>query len=162
MECGSKLGEDGVRLASASGRESLLAEFADSIVEPPLRHPAPQANRISNSNHASVACGIPHTLYFPREKSGAFLGGGYGANIRRNVLGSVAMARRRDRDEPPDVLSAEEIKQFRHRIAHLSPEGVRQLYDRAFEDCRLVYTRVPSPRKMQTLVQLWKQLWKWR
>jgi hypothetical protein len=72
------------------------------------------------------------------------------------------MARRRDRDEPPDVLSAEEIKQLRHRIAHLSPDGVRQLYDRAFEDCRLVYSRIPSPRKMQTLVQLWNQLWKWR
>jgi hypothetical protein len=70
------------------------------------------------------------------------------------------MARRRDRDEPPDVLSAEEIKQLRHRIAHLSPDGV--LYDRAFDECRLVYTRVPRPRKMQTLVQLWKQLWKWR
>ncbi len=69
------------------------------------------------------------------------------------------MARRRDRDEPPDVLSAEEIKELRHRIAHLSPDGVRRLYDRAFEDCRLVYTRIPSPRKMQTLVQLWKQLW---
>jgi hypothetical protein len=72
------------------------------------------------------------------------------------------MARRRDRDEPPDVLSAEEIKQLRHRIAQLSPDGVRQLYDRAFEDCRLIYMRIPSPRKMQTLVQLWKQLWKWR
>jgi len=29
-------------------------------------------------------------------------------------------------------------------------------------DCRLVYNRLPSPRKMQTLVQVWKQLWKWR
>ena len=81
---------------------------------------------------------------------------------KANLLGSVARARRRDRDEPPDVLSAEEIKQLRHRIAHLSPDGVRQLYDRAFEECRLVYTRIPSPRKVQTLVQLWKQLWKWR
>jgi hypothetical protein len=33
------------------------------------------------------------------------------------------MARRHDRDEPPDVLSAEEIKQLRHRTAHLSPGG---------------------------------------
>jgi hypothetical protein len=41
-ECGSKLGEDGVQLASPSGCESLLAEFVDSIVEPPRRHPAPQ------------------------------------------------------------------------------------------------------------------------
>ena len=81
---------------------------------------------------------------------------------KANVLAFLAMARRRDRDEPPDVLSAEEIKKFRHQIAHLSPDGVRRLYDRAFEDCRLVYTRIPSPRKMQALVQLWKQLWKWR
>ena len=30
------------------------------------------------------------------------------------------------------------------------------------QDCRLVYNRLPSPRKMQTLVQVWKQLRKWR
>ncbi|MFY9661174.1 MAG: hypothetical protein WAJ97_11165, partial [Terriglobales bacterium] len=35
-------------------------------------------------------------------------------------------------------------------------------YERAFEEFRLVYTRVPSPRKMQTLVQVGKQLWEWR
>jgi hypothetical protein len=45
---------------------------------------------------------------------------------------------------------------------HLSPDGVRQFYERAFEDCRLIYNRLPSPRKIQTLVQAWKQLWKWR
>ena len=78
------------------------------------------------------------------------------------MLESDAMARRLDRDEPPDVLSAGELKQLRHQIAHLSPEGVRNFYERAFEECRLVYSRVPSPRKMQTLVQVWKQLWKWR
>jgi hypothetical protein len=78
------------------------------------------------------------------------------------MVRSPAMARRRDRDEPPDVLSAEELGQLRHQIAHLSPDGVRQFYERAFEQCRLVYSRVPSPRKMQTLVQVWKQLWKWR
>ena len=69
---------------------------------------------------------------------------------KANMLASLAVAWRRDRDEPPDVLRAEEIKQFRHRIAHLSPDGVRQLYERAFEDCRLIYTRIPGPRKMQT------------
>jgi hypothetical protein len=62
----------------------------------------------------------------------------------------------RDRDEPPDLLSAEEIKQLRYNPAHLSPDGVRQLHERAFEECRLVYKRVPSPWKMQTLVQVWK------
>jgi hypothetical protein len=66
------------------------------------------------------------------------------------------MVRRRDRDEPPDILSAEDIKQLRYNFAHLSPDGVRHFYERAFEECRLIYTRVPSPQKMQTLVQVWK------
>jgi hypothetical protein len=69
---------------------------------------------------------------------------------------------RRPNDEKPDALDEREIKQLRHSLAHLSPEGVRQFYERAFEDCRLVYSRLPSPRKMQTLVQAWKQLWRWR
>jgi hypothetical protein len=93
-------------------------------------------------------CGVEGPLLKRRQKVGhpaglhwsildpalgaVFLAGEYKANM----LVSVAMARRRDRDEPPDVLSAEEIKELRHRIAHLSPEGVRRLYDRAFEDCR--------------------------
>lgn len=72
-----------------------------------------------------------------------------------------AMARRPG-SEKPDILSEDEVKQLRHNLAHLSPDGVRQFYERAFEDCRLVYSRLPSPRKIQTLVQAWKQLWKWR
>jgi len=75
---------------------------------------------------------------------------------KANMLGSLAMARRRGRDEPPDVLSADELKQLRQSLAHLSPDGVRQFYERAFEECLLIYSRVPSPRKMQTLVQVWK------
>src|ERR1017187_845043 len=54
------------------------------------------------------------------------------------------------------------LKQLRHNLAHLSLDGVRQFYERAFEDCRLIYNRLPSPRRIQTLVQVWKQLWKWR
>jgi len=71
------------------------------------------------------------------------------------------MARRPEREQS-DALSAEELKQLRHDLAHLSPQGVQDFYQRAFEDCRLTYNRLPSPRKMQTLVQVWKQLWKWR
>lgn len=72
-----------------------------------------------------------------------------------------AMARRPD-PEKPDVLSEEELKQLRQNLAHLSPDGVRNFYERAFEDCRLIYNRLPSPRKIQTLVQAWRTLWKWR
>ena len=71
------------------------------------------------------------------------------------------MARRPD-PEKPDVLSEEELKRLRHNLAHLSPDGVRNFYERAFEDCRLIYNRLPSPRKIQTLVQAWRTLWKWR
>lgn len=68
---------------------------------------------------------------------------------------------RRPNDERAEVLSKEEIKQLRHNLAHLSPGAVRDFYGRAFEDCRLVYNRLPSPRKIQTLVQVWRRLWKW-
>jgi hypothetical protein len=80
---------------------------------------------------------------------------------KANMIASLAMARRPD-PEKPDVLSEEELKQLRYNLAHLSPIGVRDFYERAFEDCRLIYNRLPSPRKIQTLVQVWKQLWKWR
>jgi hypothetical protein len=69
---------------------------------------------------------------------------------------------RRPGAEKPEVLNEEELKQLRENLAHLSPEGVQQFYERALEDCRLVYKRLPSPRKIQTLVQVWKQLWRWR
>jgi hypothetical protein len=56
------------------------------------------------------------------------------------------MARQPSQEEP-DVLNEEEIKQLRHSLAHLSPDGVRQFYKRAFEDCRLIYNRLPSHEK---------------
>jgi uracil-DNA glycosylase len=71
------------------------------------------------------------------------------------------MARRPDR-EKHEVLSENDLKELRHSLAHLSVTAVRDFYDRAYQDCRLVYNRLPSPRQMQTLVQVWKQLWKWR
>jgi hypothetical protein len=71
------------------------------------------------------------------------------------------MARRPDR-EKSEVLSENDLKELRHSLAHLSVTAVRDFYERAYQDCRLVYNRLPSPRQMQTLVQVWKQLWKWR
>jgi hypothetical protein len=62
------------------------------------------------------------------------------------------MARRPNRDEP-DVLNQDDLKQIRRNLALLSPSAVRDFYQRAFEDCRLIYDRLPSPRKIQTLVQ---------
>jgi hypothetical protein len=66
-----------------------------------------------------------------------------------------------DREEK-EILSDNDLKELRYNLAHLSVSAVRDFYDQAYKDCRLVYTRIPSPKKIQTLVQVWKQLWKWR
>jgi hypothetical protein len=50
----------------------------------------------------------------------------------------------------------------RYKLAQRSVSAVQEFYEQAYQDCRLVYNRLPSPRKMQTLVQVWKQLRKWR
>ena len=71
------------------------------------------------------------------------------------------MARRPDRRET-EVLSEENLKEIRHNLAHLSLSAVRDAYERAYQDCRLIYSRVPTPKQMQILVQVWKQLRKLR
>jgi hypothetical protein len=71
------------------------------------------------------------------------------------------MARRPDNREI-EILSKEHLAELRHNLAHLSLPAVRDFYEQAYRDCRLIYNRLPSPRQMQTLVQVWKQLWKWR
>jgi hypothetical protein len=71
------------------------------------------------------------------------------------------MARRPDHKKA-EVLSEDDLKQLRHNLAHLSVGAVRDFYDQAYRDCRLIYHRLPSPKQMQVLVQAWKQLWKWR
>jgi hypothetical protein len=71
------------------------------------------------------------------------------------------MARRPDREQA-DILSEKDLKELRHNLAHLSISAVQDFYERAYRDCRLIYTRLPTARQMQTLVQVWKQLRKWR
>jgi hypothetical protein len=71
------------------------------------------------------------------------------------------MARRPER-EKAEKLTEQDLKQLRYNLARLSAKAVRDFYEQAYRDCRLVYNRLPSPRKIQTLVQVWKQLWKWR
>jgi hypothetical protein len=71
------------------------------------------------------------------------------------------MARRPER-EKVEMLSEQDLKELRHNLAHLSLGAVRDFYEAAYRDCRMIYSRLPSPRQMQTLVQVWKQLRKWR
>jgi len=71
------------------------------------------------------------------------------------------MARRPDRKKA-EMLSEDDLRELRHNLAHLSVGAVRDFYDQAYRDCRLIYHRLPTPKQMQVLVQAWKQLWKWR
>ena len=72
-----------------------------------------------------------------------------------------AMARRPDK-RPVEILSEHDLKDLRYNLAHLSLPAVREFYEQAYRGCRVIYDRIPSPKHMQTLVQVWKQLWKWR
>jgi len=63
------------------------------------------------------------------------------------------MARRPDKREA-EILSEDNLREIRHNLAHLSLPAVRDFYEQAYRDCRLVYNNLPSPRQIQTLVQV--------
>ena len=47
------------------------------------------------------------------------------------------MARRPDR-EKAEILSEKDLKELRYNLAHLSVTAVRDFYEQAYQDCRLV------------------------
>jgi hypothetical protein len=69
---------------------------------------------------------------------------------------------RRPNPEKVEIFSEKDLAELRHNLAHLRVGAVRDAYERAYQDCRLIYSRIPTPKQMQTLVQVWRQLWKWR
>lgn len=71
------------------------------------------------------------------------------------------MARRPDLREE-NILTREELKEMRRGLSRLSLEAARHAFQTAYARCRMVNDRVPSARSIQELVQVWKQLWKWR
>lgn len=71
------------------------------------------------------------------------------------------MARRHHRPED-EVMSPRDINDMRQSLSRLSIDSVRHAYNTAYARCRIVNDHVPSARSIQELVQVWKQLWKWR
>jgi len=49
--------------------------------------------------------------------------------------------------EKPEKLTQKDLDELRYNLAHLSVDAVRRFYERAHQDCRMIYDR---------------QLWKWR
>ena len=84
-------------------------------------------------------------------------------NSEHDTIGSV-MARRPDfgNESDDNIMTPEDLKQFRTNLSRLSIDAVRHAYQTAYARCRMVNDRVPSARSIQELVQVWKQLWKWR
>jgi hypothetical protein len=72
------------------------------------------------------------------------------------------MARRIDMKPPDRPLSAQELKQFREHLAKLTPHHVSIEYQRIYMECRMFGSTPPPPAAVQQLVQVYKQLWKWR
>jgi hypothetical protein len=71
------------------------------------------------------------------------------------------MARRRNQPED-EIMTPRDVEDLRSSLSRLSIDAVRHAYNTAYARCRMVNDRVPSARSMQELVQVWKQLWKWR
>jgi hypothetical protein len=58
------------------------------------------------------------------------------------------MARRPDQREA-EMLSEENLRELRHNLAHLSLPAVRDFYEQAYRDCRLIYNQLPTPKQIQ-------------
>ena len=69
---------------------------------------------------------------------------------------------RRPQARNDEIMTRKDLKELQNRLARLSVDAVRHAYQTAYARCRMVNDRVPSARSMQELVQVWKQLWKWR
>ncbi len=71
------------------------------------------------------------------------------------------MARRPDPGKEK-FFSRGELNEMARSLAFLSENAVREIYQRAYRDCQIVNSQIPTARVMQELVQAWKQLRKWR
>jgi len=73
------------------------------------------------------------------------------------------MARRPDFWKREDILSRQDLKSLADRLGQMRQSVVREFYDRAYRECRIVNNSTfPTARALQELVQAWKQLRKWR
>lgn len=75
----------------------------------------------------------------------------------------ASMARRPDSGNREEIWMHAELQQIAHTLSLLSEHGVREFYERAYRECRIINSHTfPPARAMQELVQAWKQLRKWR
>jgi hypothetical protein len=75
----------------------------------------------------------------------------------------ASMARRPDSGNREEIWTHAELEQIARNLSLLSEHGVREFYERAYRECRIINSHTfPPARAMQELVRAWKQLRKWR
>lgn len=73
------------------------------------------------------------------------------------------MARRPEIGREEQIWTREDLREIMHNLSLLSEHGVREFYERAYRECRIINRQTfPPARAVQELVQAWKQLRKWR
>lgn len=73
------------------------------------------------------------------------------------------MAHRPDSGKKQEFWTRGELDRIAQNLSLLSERGVREVYERAYRECRIINSQTfPPPRAVQELVQAWKQLRKWR
>src|SRR5246127_1199595 len=79
------------------------------------------------------------------------------------MLVSTIMARHLDPNKGEEIWTREDLKKIMRNLSLLSEHGVREFYERAYRECRIISSHTfPPARAVQELVQAWKQLRKWR
>lgn len=85
------------------------------------------------------------------------------ANKRRIWYDGIPMARRPEIGKKEEIWTREDLKEIMRNLSLLSEHGVREFYERAYRECRIINSQsFPPARAVQELVQAWKQLRKWR
>ena len=73
------------------------------------------------------------------------------------------MAHRPDPGKKQEIWTREDLKEITRNLSLLSEHSVREFYDRAYRECRIINSHTfPPARALQELVRAWKQLRKWR
>jgi hypothetical protein len=78
------------------------------------------------------------------------------------MLSCRRMGRPPDKTPPVPPMTPAELKSYRDHLAKLSPHHVSIEYQRVYMDCRMFGSHLPPARAIQELVQIHKQLWRWR
>jgi hypothetical protein len=100
--------------------------------------------KASATASATVQAGVAEIdIYKPlwlRESEAQML-----AEARKRILGP---------DTPPEAGNGRKITAVKATEYVIAAKGDKDFYEQAYRDCRLIYDRLPSPRQMQTLVQV--------